>query len=174
MSSLLLPQGRIPLGFATINGQKVSVEIDQQWMRWATTLTERAGGIVAPNNIVTYIGSTVAPSVVLDIGGDDGDFEFIPGPPGPAADIDLALTITTTTAITARSGTFLIDTTAGNVALTLPANGLVYRIKRITAGGNTLTISPVSGNIDGAASMALVNQYESVTLKSDGTDFWIV
>ena len=70
MSNLLLPQGRIPLGFAMVGGQRVPVEIDQQWMRWATTLTERAGGIVAPSNIVNYISSTVAPSVVLDSGGD--------------------------------------------------------------------------------------------------------
>ena len=70
MSSLLLPQGRIPIGFATVGGQRVPVEVDQQWMRYFTTLTERAGGVVAPSNIVNYISSTVAPSVVLDSGGD--------------------------------------------------------------------------------------------------------
>jgi hypothetical protein len=84
MSSLLLPQGRIPIGFATVGGQRVPVEVDQQWMRYFTTLTERAGGIVAPTNIVNYISSTVAPSVVLDSGGDDsGDQVMIPGPAGP-------------------------------------------------------------------------------------------
>ena len=70
MSSLLLPQGRIPIGTAMVGGQRVSVEVDMEWMRFFTVLTERAGGIVAPSNIVTYIGSTVAPSVVLDGGGD--------------------------------------------------------------------------------------------------------
>ena len=157
-----------------VGGQRVPVEVDQQWMRYFTTLTERAGGIVAPNNIVTYIGSTVAPSVVLDSGGDDGDFEFIPGPPGPAADIDLATTITATAVVTARNGTILVDTTAGNVVVTLPANGLVYRIKRISGGTNTLTIATSAGLIDQAATMTLDIQYESVTLKSDGTDYWIV
>ena len=77
MSSLLLPQGRIPIGVALINGQRVPVEVDQQWMRWATTLTERAGGIVAPSNIVNYIATTVAPSVVLDSGGDDSEDQIL-------------------------------------------------------------------------------------------------
>jgi len=78
MSSLLLPQGRIPIGFAMINGQRVPVDVDQEWMRYFTTLTERAGGVVAPTNIVQYIQTTVAPSVVLDSGGDEsGDQIFI-------------------------------------------------------------------------------------------------
>lgn len=53
-----------------VGGQRVPVEVDMEWMRYFSVLTERAGGIVAPSNIVTYIASTVAPSVVLDSGGD--------------------------------------------------------------------------------------------------------
>lgn len=45
MSTLTLPTARIPVGFATVQGQRVPVVIDPEWMRWASTLTERAGGI---------------------------------------------------------------------------------------------------------------------------------
>jgi len=83
-------------------------------------------------------------------------------------------TITTTTAISATSGTYLVDTTGGNITLTLPADGTTYTIKRLTGGTNTLTIDTASGNIDDAASASLSTQYESVTLKSDGTDYWVI
>lgn len=45
MSLLTLPQGRIPIGVATINGQRVTVDVDPEWMRFFTILTARAGGI---------------------------------------------------------------------------------------------------------------------------------
>lgn len=131
------------------------------------------GAIGGSSSGTTTIISQGLAMMPLDSDGG-GDVEFIPGPPGPAADIDLATTITATTVVTARSGTILVDTTAGNVTVTLPANGLQYRIKRITGGTNTLTIATASGNIDDAATMTLTIQYESVTLKSNGTNYWIV
>jgi hypothetical protein len=81
MSILTRPQGRIPIGHVVIGGQRLAVELDLEWDRYFQVLTERAGGVVGPSNIVTYISQTVAPSVVLDGGGGD-DVEFIPGPQG--------------------------------------------------------------------------------------------
>jgi hypothetical protein len=173
MSLLTKPQGRIPLAYVQLQGQRVPVLLEIEWDRFLDILTERAGGVMGTST--TEIVNRLDKSADVVIFQDEGaDIEFIPGPPGPAADIDLATTITATTVISARSGTILVDTTAGNVTVTLPANGLVYRIKRITAGANTLTIATASGNIDDAATASLKNQYESVTLKSDGTDYWIV
>ena len=83
-------------------------------------------------------------------------------------------TITATTVVTATSGTILVDTTAGNVTVTLPANGTTYTIKRITAGANTLTVATASGLIDNAATASIAAQYESITVKRDGTDYWII
>lgn len=45
MSLLTLPQGRIPIGVAIVNGQRVMVDVDPEWMRFFTILTARAGGI---------------------------------------------------------------------------------------------------------------------------------
>lgn len=87
-------------------------------------------------------------------------------------------TTDTTVTVADEGGTYLVDTTAGNVTVNLPNADVIMGdpiiIKRITGGVNTLTIQPGSGNIDGAATKTLTTQYEVVTLQSDGTDFWIV
>lgn len=80
MSALVLPQARIPMGWAMVNGARVPVEIDMEWMRYLITLTERAGGIVAPNNLYQTINNLPQSSVYLPDGehGEEGPM----GPPG--------------------------------------------------------------------------------------------
>lgn len=77
-----------------------------------------------------------------------------------------------TTAIT--DAVILVNSSSATV-ITLTAIGLVngqlYRIKNINTG--TVTITPTSGTIDNAASIALTIQYQSVDLQFDGTNFWI-
>ena len=168
--SVTKPQGRIEIGYATFGAQRVPVTISIEWDRYLSLLTsELNAGLAGFTGAQGQAGAAIAL-----LGDSGGEFEFIPGPPGPAADIDLAITITATTVVTARSGTILVDTTAGDVTVTLPANGLTYRIKRITAGANTLTVATAAGDIDGAATATIATQYESITLKSDGADYWIV
>lgn len=73
---------------------------------------------------------------------------------------------------------WFIDTTAGNVAVTLPtadeAVSKIYTVKRKTGGANTLTVTPGSGTIDGAASHSIAVQYESYSYFSDGDNYWII
>lgn len=45
MSILTLPTARIPIGWATIKGERVPVVIDIEWMRALITLVDRAGGV---------------------------------------------------------------------------------------------------------------------------------
>ena len=45
MALLTQPQARIPIGWATVAGQRVPVEVDPEWMRYLSTLNERAGGV---------------------------------------------------------------------------------------------------------------------------------
>lgn len=86
-------------------------------------------------------------------------------------------TVTTNTTLTDANGTVLVDTTAGNVTITLPNattnTGKSFIMKRITAGGNTLTIATGGGTIDGSATVSMPLQYESLTMQSDGTNYWI-
>ena len=45
MSILTRPQGRIPIGYAMVGGQRVPVALDLEWDRYFQILTERAGGV---------------------------------------------------------------------------------------------------------------------------------
>lgn len=73
----------------------------------------------------------------------------------------------------------LADAVGGAITLTLPAAatyaGRQFRIKKIDATLNAVT---VDGNgaetIDGAASVVLSLQHETVTVVCDGTEWWIV
>lgn len=72
----------------------------------------------------------------------------------------------------------LVDTTAGSVTLTLPlaasVRGQWFEFKKLVAA-NTLTLDPAgSETIDGAATLAWTTQYQSYTVFSDGTEWWIV
>ncbi|MDC0297091.1 hypothetical protein OAK92_00815, partial [Crocinitomicaceae bacterium] len=62
------------------------------------------------------------------------------------------------------------------VTFTLAAHssGKVVRVKKTDSSGNTVTIDGATGNIDGASNYILYSQYESVTLISDGTDWWVI
>lgn len=79
MSILTLPQGRIPIGSAMIQGQRIPVEVDIEWMRYFITLTERAGGVVAPSNLYQTISSVSFASMGF---GDDVAEQGDRGVPG--------------------------------------------------------------------------------------------
>lgn len=79
--------------------------------------------------------------------------------------------------LTATDGTITVDATAGNVTITLPAAsasvGQLYRIKRIDASGNTVTIARVGADtIDGATSVALTTQWQAKTIQCLTTAAW--
>lgn len=50
MKALTLPQARIPLGWASVDGKRVPVSIDIEWMRSLTGFLDRVGGTYAPTN----------------------------------------------------------------------------------------------------------------------------
>src|SRR6478752_8599132 len=71
---------------------------------------------------------------------------------------------------------YLVNVTADNVALQLPAAsaapGQIYCIK-LTSTGSTVSINPTTGNtIDGTTKQTINNQYQSIELQSDGVSAW--
>ncbi len=60
------------------------------------------------------------------------------------------------------------------VTLVTPAgnNGLIQTIKKTDSSTNTVTIVPAAGTIDGGASVTLASQYASITVQSDGVNYW--
>lgn len=96
---------------------------------------------------------------------------------------------TTSTNITLKpnAGTVLVDCGAANKTITTPSNdqcffvdalgktiGKVFTIKKIDASAFTVTILPDSGTLDGAANVVLTTQYQSVTIQTDGTNWFII
>ena len=78
------------------------------------------------------------------------------------------------------SGDYLIvaDATAGAITMTLPPAALVpgriYVFKRINSGANTVTVDAyASETIDGALTHVLSPQWNSITIISNGTAWFI-
>lgn len=80
--------------------------------------------------------------------------------------------------ITANNATILVNCASGPLSTLLPAassvSGQQYKIKKIDSGANAATVTTTSSEtIDGATTYSLPDQYDSVTLQSDGTEWWI-
>lgn len=87
--------------------------------------------------------------------------------------------ITTSSAV--QSGDYLIlaDSTSGAITVSLPTAaivaGRIFVIKRINAGANNVVIDPAaSETIDGALTYTLSAQWNSVTIISNGTSWFII
>lgn len=71
------------------------------------------------------------------------------------------------------------DCTAGTIAITLPSavgiTGRQYIIKRLSDGGNTVNVITTSSQtIDGGTTANLAFQYQSITVVSDGSNWFII
>ena len=81
--------------------------------------------------------------------------------------------------LTDAYGTVLGDATGGAFAVTLPPAaelpGWTFRVKKVDASANAVTVT-ASGTdrIDGAATFPLAVQYQSVTVQSDGSAWWVL
>jgi hypothetical protein len=78
-----------------------------------------------------------------------------------------------------RDRIVLADATGGAFAVTLPAaansDAAFYGVKAIDVSGGAVTVDGDGAEtIDGAASVVLVTQYQSVFVMSDGTQWWII
>ena len=70
----------------------------------------------------------------------------------------------------------LVDASGGAVTITLPSPkaGAFINVKKIDSSSNAVTIDGGGANIDGQASIQITTQYESYTLVSDGSNWWII
>jgi hypothetical protein len=81
--------------------------------------------------------------------------------------------------ITASDGVVIADASGGAFTITLPTAvgiaGRVYRVKKIDATANAVTIDADGAEtIDGGATATLAVQYEAITIVSDGTEWWVL
>jgi hypothetical protein len=93
----------------------------------------------------------------------------------PTAQTQTVRTVTSNATLDATDFLVRVDTTSGNVTITLPTGsayqGIIYDIKKIV-GANTLTITSAN-NIDGQTSIALTARYASLNVQYDyATTSW--
>jgi hypothetical protein len=72
----------------------------------------------------------------------------------------------------------LADATAGPLTVTLPAAAATknkrFVVKKTDSTASAVTLAPVSGQIDSAATYDITLALGSVDAVSDGTNYWIV
>jgi len=68
----------------------------------------------------------------------------------------------------------MVDTSGGNVAITLPAvtGGFPVGVTKTTSDANTVTVTPASGNLGGLSNTVLDSQGLSAEMWPDGTNWW--
>lgn len=81
--------------------------------------------------------------------------------------------------LTSTDSTVICDATSGAFTITLPTavgiSGMLYNIKKIDATGNAITIATASSQtIDGTITKSLNMRYESITVQSNGTNWYIL
>jgi hypothetical protein len=88
-------------------------------------------------------------------------------------------TVTATTALTDAHHTVLCDATSGAITINLPAASTatrrIYNVKKIDASANAVTIDGNGAEtIDGAATKAIATQWQSFTVQSNGTAWFVL
>lgn len=94
----------------------------------------------------------------------------------------LAINLVTKTAnytATLDDHTIACNASGGAFTITLPlasgAIGQILNIKKIDSSANAITVDGASAEtIDSGATASLTVQYESITVQSDGTEWWII
>jgi len=86
------------------------------------------------------------------------------------------LSTSTSTTLTNGNSIVLVNASGASRTITLPSptSGKIFNIKKTDSSANTVVISAPSGTIDGSASKTLTTQYQSLTITSDGTNFFII
>lgn len=67
---------------------------------------------------------------------------------------------------------YFVDATGGNIDITIEIGHIPIWFVRIDGSANTVTITPDSGLINGAASYGLNTQYEKIHVLCDDTNFY--
>jgi len=88
-------------------------------------------------------------------------------------------TVTTNYTITDNDYVILVDATAAPVTVVLPTavgrDGRVFEVKRISTNANTVTLDgDGSETIDASTTQVYTVPYVSLTVYSDGSNWWII
>jgi hypothetical protein len=157
-----------------VNGQKV-------------TIINRSGSTISINNEDAV--ATAADRIVVGTGAsfnlpNNGSIEVIYDSTssrwvviGASSTSTLVTTVSASTVLTSLNDVVLVNASGGARTITLPApvSGKRISVKKIDSSANAVTISRSSTEtIDGNPSVSLASQYDSYTVISDGTNWFII
>ena len=133
-------------------------------------------GLVIGSTVQTYTDLTPLTDSVLDLGATTKRWATT-YTDGIATDVETFTAASDT--LNAKNNVALCDCTSNNITINLPAastaSGLQYHIKKIDASANTLTIDGNgSETIDGSLTKVISTQYNSITVVSDGSNWFII
>jgi hypothetical protein len=90
-----------------------------------------------------------------------------------------ARTVTVDTTLNGGDFVVFVDATAANVQISLPAPSSlflgkpIFRIVKVDASANTVTVHSNPANVQGASNLVMHQQYQSVDLMTDGTNWFV-
>ena len=136
-------------------------------------------GVNSKKITMTNIDTTggTAGQVYKADGAGNGSWEDDNSGGGGGGGITAITVATNTTLLTTGNEVVFVDTTAGDVTLTLPPSEdtVVYRIAKITGDLNKVIISPDGAEtIDGVTSWELYDRYTSFQIAGDGSNWFSI
>ena len=154
-------------GAISDTGSKNAIRTADVWYPNRFTTTER-NAISSPMSGSTVYNTTNSRLELYKNSSWVGVSDFQTGIPVSA--------VSANTTLTNSNQVVLVNTTSGNITITLPTPtaGIIINIKKIDSSLNNIVITPPSGTIDGTATRNVTTQYSSVTITSDGTNFWLI
>lgn len=140
------------------------------------------GGATASNRIITGLGTAATlannGSVLFVYNATTSRWNLLSGNQVSTFNLPNVQTITTTGITTLSNVTndyVLVNATGVTVQLPAsPLSGKTFNIKKIYNDIVDVTITPLSGTIDGVASVAITDQYDGLTITTDGANYFII
>lgn len=138
----------------------------------ANNLSDVAAQQTAINNVTAVAGATNEYVLTKDTATGDAIWKAIPSTPGTVSTIAVG----DSPYAASNNETILSNAVGGNITINLPAasSGAEIKVKKIDASANTITLDGnLAETIDGQLTSELDIQWESFTIKSDGSNWFI-
>jgi len=129
---------------------------------------------------IFYIENIVNTAGITSVGGVYNTSPTIRGSPSIQGNILTSVNVTTATYNTTLNDYYIGLNRAGTIAVSVVTTNLavdkilIFKDESGAAASNNITLTPSSGTIDGASSYVINVNYQSVTLKFNGTNFFIL
>lgn len=148
----------------------------------AIQILNEDGGASAPNRIVTGLGAAAtlgdAGSVLLVYNTTTSRWNLLSGNQTSTINLPNVQTITSTGTTTLSNTTndyVLVNATGVTIQLpTTPLSGKTFNIKKIYNDSVPVTIQCATATIDGVASVTITDRYDSLTITTDGINYFII